>query len=549
MTMARRPLRELLLPLAASATRVAAAQALARELGAQGVLLYVRDPELEVMLPAAGMPKTLPGGPLWRAFLRRCLTEARPAGRVDPEPGAETGAQAVALDGAALVVLGEPQPLDVLEELEREFPLLAALLVAQQALYIERADAAEAREAAARAATLTKALDTARAASAELNLQLQREHERKDEFLAMLAHELRNPLSPLVNSIEILRRGPGGREQQMARQLDVMGRQLQQLTRLVDDLLDVSRVSRGLIELRRERVPLEDVLADAAEAARPLLEARAHAFQRSAQAGGIHLNGDRVRLTQVFVNLLVNAAKYTEPGGKIALFVVPDQGRVSVVVQDNGRGIPQDMLSRVFDMFTQVPGSIGSAQGGLGIGLTLVRRLVELHGGRVAAYSRGPGQGSTFTVSLPQVAGPALPAPADPQAGSEAAEHRSTARVLVVDDNRDAAETLVAVLEFMGAQGRSAHEATEALRLVQEFEPHLVIMDIGLPGMDGYEAARRLRQLPGMGARLVALTGYGSAQDRQRALDAGFDEHLVKPVAAEAIQALLKALPHLALQG
>ena len=547
--MPRRPLRDLLHQLASPPTREQAAQAMAGELGAQAVLLYVCDPALEVMLPAPGMPKTLPGGPLWRDFLRRCVREARPAGRVDLPLGQVTGAQAVVIDCAAIIVLGEPQPPEVLDGIEREFPLLAALLVAQQALNIERAEAAEAREAASQARTLAQALDTARAASAELNLELRREHERKDEFLAMLAHELRNPLSPLVNSIEILRRGPGGREQQMARQLDVMGRQLKQLTRLVDDLLDVSRVSRGLIELRRERVPLEEILADAVEAVRPLLEARAHVFQRLAQAGDIYLNGDRVRLTQVFVNLLVNAAKYTEPGGRIALSIVPDQGRVSVVIQDNGRGIPQDMLTRIFDTFTQVPGSLANAQGGLGIGLTLVRRLVELHGGRVAAYSRGEGQGSTFTVSLPQVAAPAVQAPAVPARPNEPADAPCAARVLVVDDNRDAAETLVAVLQLMGAECRLAHDAAEALRLAQQFGPHLVVMDIGLPGMDGYEAARRLRELPGMTARLVALTGYGSAEDRERALAAGFDQHFVKPVSVDAIRTLLRGLPVHALPG
>ena len=539
--MTRRSLRDLLHPLASPTGRAAAACSLAEALGAERVVLYVKDPALEVMLPAPGMPKTLAGGPLWRAFLRRCLRERRPQGQVDLPPGTEVAAQAVVLDGAALIVLGPPQRPGVMDELDQEFPLLAALLNAQQALHLERAEAAEARDAASRSRTLVQALDTARAASAELNLQLRAEHERKDEFLAMLAHELRNPLSPLVNSIEILRRRSDAQDELMARQLDVMTRQLTQMTRLVDDLLDVSRVSRGLIELRRERLAVDDILADAIEAVRPQIDSRSHVLQRSG-ASGVYVNGDRVRLTQVFANLLANAAKYTDPGGRLSVSIVSDQHRVSVVVQDTGIGVPQDMLTRIFDMFAQVPAALGRAQGGLGIGLTLVRRLVELHGGRVSAYSRGPGQGSTFTVSLPQVVAPPVNAPAPAPLKAERAASAVQPRVLVVDDNRDGAETLAAVLDIMGAQTCVAHEGAAALRLAAEFEPDLILLDIGLPDIDGYETARRLRQLPGMHARLVALTGYGSQQDRQRALDAGFDDHLVKPLPPDAAERLLQQL-------
>jgi signal transduction histidine kinase/ActR/RegA family two-component response regulator len=539
MTAGSRPPPPLLQSLAFPEQRAEGARALAGRLGADAVLLYVKDPQLAAMLPAPGMPKTLQGGPRWRAFLRRCLLEERAEGTVEASAG-EVSAQAITRHGAAFIVLGGPPDPAALAEVERDFTLLAAVLVAQQALHIERAEAAEAREAAAQAHDLTRALDRARAASAELNMQLRQEHDRKDEFLAMLSHELRNPLAPLVNSIELLRRGNDAGTEATGRQLQVMARQLQQLTRLVDDLLDVSRVSRGLIELRRERVRLEDILDDAVEAARPLLEERRHALQRSPAAGFV-VSGDRVRLTQVFANLLANAAKYTDPGGRIAVSVVVDQHRVSVVVQDNGVGIPQEMLSRVFDMFTQVHSSQARSQGGLGIGLTLVRRLVELHGGRVSAYSRGVGQGSTFTVSLPQVAMTAPPPPQSaPPATAPVADGRVRPCVLVVDDNLDGAETMAALIDMMGGASRVAHDGGEALRLVPEIEPQLVLLDIGLPGMDGYETARRLRELPGRPFRLVALTGYGSTQDRERALAAGFDQHLVKPLSPDAMQDLLR---------
>ena len=535
-------LRSLLQTLAPMQGRADAARQLAQTLGVQELLLYVKDPVLDVMLPAPGMPKTLAGGPRWRDFLRRCMRELRLQGTVDVPAGSEVPASAIARDGAALILLGTVPP-GLLEQIGEEFPLMAALLVAQEALHIERAEATRAREAAAKAHDLAVALDRARAASAELNLQLRHEHERKDEFLAMLSHELRNPLSPLVNSIELLRRSGLGGDERTRRQLEVMGRQLQQLTRVVDDLLDVSRVSRGLIELRREPLVLSEVLEDAVEAVRPLVDSRAHELVCGDVPQGLVVQADRMRLTQVFVSLLSNAARYTDPGGRITLAVVVDHRRVSVVVQDNGIGIPQDMLSRVFDMFTQVSTAASRSQGGLGIGLTLARRLVELHGGRISAYSRGEGLGSTFTVSLPQVVAPAAPAPAKaPAVQDVAAAPGARPRVLVVDDNRDGAESLVALLACMGAEARVAHDGAAALELAPLFDPHLVVLDIGLPGMDGYETARRLRQLPQLRAKLVALTGYGAPQDRERAMAAGFDEHRVKPLSPEAAHGLLQQL-------
>ncbi|MDB5874911.1 MAG: hybrid sensor histidine kinase/response regulator [Ramlibacter sp.] len=521
--------------LASLATRGSAAQAVAQALGCEELALFVRDRALGLLVPAPGMPKTFAGGKLWRSFLQVCTEEGRHDADVDLPANAMRHATALSRDGAVAVLLGGAPRDAGLAILEANLPLLAALLKAEQDCALGRAEVAEAQAAAQRAHALVGALDAARASAAGLNEQLRREHSRKDEFLAMLAHELRNPLSPLVNSLGLLRMLKDLDPATVKRQLDIMGRQVDQLTRLVDDLLDVSRVSRGLIELRRERLPLAEVLDTAVEAARPAIEARRHKLQLFGERGPLHVNGDRVRLTQVFANLLQNAAKYTDPGGTISLGIVADSGRASVVVRDSGVGIPPSMLSRIFDLFEQVPVSLDRSQGGLGIGLTLVRTLAELHGGHVTAHSVGLGQGSTFTVSLPLVAAPVAGAPA-PQGR---ALRPTDARVLVVDDNADAGDTLADMLRFMGAQARVARDGPEAITLAQSFAPDLILLDIGLPGMDGYEAARRLRELPGLQMRLVALTGYGSAQDRARSKAAGFDAHLVKPVSADYIEQML----------
>ncbi len=531
-------IHSLVVALARPQGRHQAAAALAAALGCDRLALLVRDAELgDVLLPAPGMPKTFAGGPQWRALLALCATPGRHRATVDLPIGSASAATALAHPGVVAVLLGgEPQEAG-LEVLDAELPLLAALLRTEQALKIGTAEAAEARDAANRAHTLARALDASRAATAKLNQQLRNEHDRKDVFLAMLAHELRNPLAPLVNSIEILRRvdpsAPAGR-----RQVDVMARQLTQLTHLVNDLLDVSRVSRGLIELQREALPLAQVLDAAVEAVRPALDARGLRLKIMGGQMRLHVNGDRVRLTQVFANLLQNAVKYTDAGGAITVSVTPDGARVSVMVRDTGVGIPPDMLSRVFDLFTQVPVGLDRAQGGLGIGLTLVRTLVALHGGHVSAHSVGLGHGSTFTVSLPLVPAPrTIAQPAAPRADS-----LSPVAVLVVDDNQDNAESLAEMLALMGAQVTLARDGPQAIEIAARIPPALVLLDIGLPGMDGYETARRLRSQSTAPMRLVALTGYGSAEDRERSLAAGCDAHFVKPVTPEAIENLLASV-------
>ena len=524
----------LVIALAAADRRKEAAGTLAAALNCHQLVLFVRDPALGVLIPAPGMPKTFAGGPLWREFLVACARPGRHQATVDLPAGASLPATALSVEGVAAVLLGGQSSVEGLDVLQAELPLLEALLRTEQALKIGVADAVEARDAASRAHVLARALDSSRAATAELNQQLRREHGRKDEFLAMLSHELRNPLSPLVNSVEILRRvdltAPLAR-----RQLDVMARQLGQLTHLVDDLLDVSRVSRGLIDLRREPLPLAEVLEAALDAVRPTLEARGHVLQLYGMQAPLHVNGDRVRLTQVFANLLQNAAKYTDPGGTISISLTPDGARVSVVVRDTGIGIAPEMLSRVFELFTQVPVALDRAQGGLGIGLTLVKTLVELHGGHVSAHSVGLGRGSTFTVSLPLVA-----APKQQQPRTAPASGRPTrVQVLVVDDSADNAESLAEVLRMMGATVAVAANGAQAIDMAASAPPALVLLDIGLPGMDGYETARRLRSQATAPMRLVALTGYGSPQDRERSLAAGFDAHLVMPVSPQVIESLL----------
>jgi signal transduction histidine kinase/ActR/RegA family two-component response regulator len=537
----------LVVGLALQATRARTALEVAQAMGCEELVFFILDDGVGSLVPAPGMPKTFAGGLRWRAFLSACASDGRHTADVDLPTSALRHATALVHDGTAAVLLGCDAPDEAaLAVLRAELPLLGALFKTEQRWALDLAAAEEARAVAGRAQTLVSALDAARSSAAGLNEQLRREHSRKDEFLAMLAHELRNPLSPLVNSLGILRRMDSLEMPLARRQIEVMGRQVDQLTRLVDDLLDVSRVSRGLIELRRERLALAEVLDTAVEAARPAIDARNLQLQFFSPPEAVYVNADRVRLTQAFANLLQNAAKYTDAGGTISVGVVTDSGRVSVVVRDTGVGIPPELLSRIFDLFEQVPVSLDRAQGGLGIGLTLVRTLVELHGGHVTAHSVGLGHGSTFTVSLPLVPAPPAAKP-KPQQQTQTqtqpgALNARCARVLVVDDNVDGADSLADMLGFIGVQARVARDGPEAIELAQSFAPDVVFLDIGLPGMDGYETARHLRQLPGLTMRLVALTGYGSAQDRERSARAGFDAHLVKPVSGDAIETILGSL-------
>jgi len=360
----------------------------------------------------------------------------------------------------------------------------------------------------------------------------------KDEFLAMLAHELRNPLAPVRNALQILRTSDLSDERQRWSR-DVMDRQVRHMARLVDDLLDVARIRGGLIALRKESVDLAAVLERAVETARPVLDAKRHELIVRPPSPPVRLVADPTRLAQVFSNLLQNAAKYTDEGGRIELTAGRDGDAVAVRVKDNGRGIRPSLLSKVFDLFTQGDRSLARTQGGLGIGLTLVRSLVQSHGGTVEAFSAGEGQGSEFVVRLP-VVDSEVGAPSPAAEGGTARRAVPARRILVVDDNRDGAESLALLLRTGGHEVRTAHDGPGALEAARAFRPHVVFLDIGLPGMDGYEVARRLRKEPGMEKGLLAaLTGYGQEEDRRKAMEAGFNVHLVKPADIDTLQNIM----------
>ncbi|MFL5329494.1 MAG: ATP-binding protein [Gemmataceae bacterium] len=365
---------------------------------------------------------------------------------------------------------------------------------------------------------------------------------RKDEFLATLAHELRNPLAPIRNSIEIMKQAKS-EPALIERARTTMERQMAQMVRLTDDLLDVSRIARDKLDLQLAPVTLSQIVEPAVEAIQPMINTAGHNLMVTLPKEPIRLYADQIRLTQVLDNLLTNACKYTEPGGQIWLTAERVGDEAIIRVQDNGLGIPADMLPRVFEMFAQVGHSIDRAQGGLGIGLTLVRRLVKMHGGSVEALSEGPGQGSEFVIRLPAGKDEGTVAVHEMDGQATAPSTPPSRRVLVVDDNKDSAESLAMLLQMSGNETRLAYDGLEAVQAAEQFRPDLVLLDIGLPKMNGLEACRRIREQPwGKGVVLVALTGWGQESDRQKSKQAGFDHHLVKPMDFTALTKLLGSL-------
>ncbi len=366
--------------------------------------------------------------------------------------------------------------------------------------------------------------------------QLREADRRRDEFLALLAHELRNPLAPVMNAVNIMRTKETG-DPDLVWCREVIERQAKQLTRLVDDLLDVSRITLGKIKLRPERVEVATVIAGAVEISRPLIEWHRHEFTVSMPEDPIAINGDAARLTQVVANLLNNAARYQNSGGRIELLVEQAGPEAVITVRDCGIGIPPHMLSEVFELFSQGERGLDRSQGGLGIGLSLVKTVVEMHGGSVRAGSEGVDRGSEFVIRIPCL-------------GPEESNGRQVAlrgagraipprRILVVDDNKDAAESLAMLLSLSGHQVMVAHDGALALGIAAAERPEVILLDIGLPGMDGYEVCRRAREEGLTDTLIIAMTGYGQDRDRQRSKEAGFDTHTVKPVELDHLMELL----------
>jgi signal transduction histidine kinase/ActR/RegA family two-component response regulator len=366
---------------------------------------------------------------------------------------------------------------------------------------------------------------------------------RKDEFLATLAHELRNPLAPVRNAIHILRaRMPPSPELHWAR--DVIDRQVTQMTRLIDDLMDVARITRGTFELRKDRAELDEIIRSAVETSRPLIDSSRHELTVRLPSETVYLDADVVRLAQVFSNLLNNAAKYTASGGRIAVVAERDAraDTVLVAIEDSGMGIPPPMLARIFEPFTQLDRSLERAQGGLGIGLALAKRLVQMHGGTIEAHSDGPGKGSRFAVRLPVSAEQGVPQ-SIPQESHRPTPARARRRVLVADDNYDSATSLSILLNDAGYEIRTAGDGAQALQTAAEFRPDIALLDIGMPMLNGYEIARRIRDQPwGRDVLLIAVTGWGGPEHRQQTAAAGFDHHLIKPVDPTALTQLLASL-------
>ncbi len=369
---------------------------------------------------------------------------------------------------------------------------------------------------------------------------LQEADKRKDEFLATLAHELRNPLAPIRTAVQLLRLKELS-DSKHARAREIIERQVEHLVCLIEDLLDVSRITRGMITLHREPVMIGAVIASAVETTRPVIDARRHELTLELPDEPITVEGDKMRLVQIVGNILHNAAKFTDAGGRILLKVTRESSQAVITVRDTGIGIPSELIPRIFDLFARVHAASEYSEGGLGIGLALVRRLVEMHAGSVTVHSDGPGRGTEFSVRLPLIAAQAT-AVAQQADESESIPAVACRRILVVDDNCDAAEALATLLEVRGHDIRVAHDGEEALTIADEFNPQIVVLDLGMPKMDGYETAGQMRTRPwGKRATLVALTGWGQQQDRLRTAEAGFDAHLVKPVTdVELFQALAR---------
>lgn len=546
----------LMAAMAAPGERYAAAQKVAAHIGASALLIFVEDPAVDAFLPARGFPQTL-GGAGWRPFLANARKSAVYRGQLS-YPAADQVVEAVAFtsDGLMLVAIGGPLDPDATETLQSVMPFIAGCVRGDHQAMVAKGELQAARDHAVQVEALAHALDAARAEVERTVLSLERQAREtqearalaeeatraKDEFLAMLGHELRNPLTPIVTAMHLLRM-----KHESSRELDIIDRQVASLSRLVEDLLDVSRITSGKIDLRKESIEFADIAARAIELSSPGLEKKSQRLSVGIAPTGLLVYADPSRLAQVFGNLLTNAAKYSDAGTEIVFAAEREGGNVRVRVQDHGIGLAPEMTSQIFDLFVQNRQSVDRAQGGLGLGLAIVRSIVGLHDGSVTARSDGEGRGSEFIVTLPLAATdasrpwpPAAAAPSATRAGHGV-------RVLVVDDNEDSTTLLSEALTACGHTVRTAADGPTALSIAGEFRPQVAILDIGLPVMNGYELAGRLqdadqREHP---VRLIALTGYGASQDKAKSHEAGFRAHLVKPVSIDRLEQLVAsfALP------
>lgn len=542
--------------LADRSQRLAAAGELSTHLGAVALLILVEDSAVEAFVPAPGFPQTLPGGAVWGEFLQRARQTGVHHGQLGyPSPEPLMPAVALTGHGIMLLCIGWDCSASDLHTVQGVVPLLGATLRAESEALTAKGELQVAQEHARHAETLARALDGARAEVQRTVVELERQtHElqeararaeeatqAKDDFLAMLGHELRNPLSPILTALQLMRL-----KNQSSREQDVIERQVESLMRLVDDLLDVSRITRGKIELRKERIEFAEVAARAIEMASPVLERKRQVLAVHIPPRGLLVDGDPSRLAQVFSNLLTNAAKYSDADTEIGFAAEWDDGHVRIRVKDQGIGLAPEMQERVFDLFVQNRQSIDRSQGGLGLGLAIVRSLVLLHGGTVRATSEGEGSGSEFIVELPRAADDVTQAPLSESTAAvrrlgRKAHHPE--RILVVDDNDDAAMLISEALVSLGYVVRTAPDGPAALRIAEEFSPHVALLDIGLPVMDGYELAERLRGTnTGSGLRLIAVTGYGQSEDKLRSQASGFEAHLVKPLALDQLQQVFERL-------
>jgi signal transduction histidine kinase/ActR/RegA family two-component response regulator len=516
--------------------------------------LFGRDDEVDMFLPAQGLPQTMRYAAKWQAAFGQCeagscTSMPLPA----PSDGADTLCSVIVdrFGQAVLVLLGIELEGTAATQLPALLSLVGAKLGVERVAESASVHAAVAREANRQAKSLNSALDSNRqelqkaferldkelAVRREAENKLRQADQKKDEFLAMLAHELRNPLAPINMAAQLITL-PSSGKRQVERASEIINRQVAHMTSLLDDLLDVSRVTRGMITVEKEPVDAKAVIADAIEQSKSVMQSKRHQLNVHLVGEAVYLHGDKTRLVQIIANILVNAAKYTPSEGIVDLRLDATSDEVMISVRDNGIGMDSSLLPQVFELFVQAPRSSDRSQGGLGIGLALVKRLVELHGGGITAQSEGANRGSEFVVRLPRHREVL-------QAVAKSADNGNSTtiealEIIVIDDNVDAANTLTALLESFGHRVSTGYCAQDALALTSTAIFDVIFLDIGLPDMDGHELAKKLRATDqSRGAVLVALTGYGQPQDKEQAKGAGFDVHLTKPAHLTAIAQVL----------